>query len=982
MTNKKPLPDEHPKRGYLSPQRTVSTSIYLYTAESIYKTPAKITSLDEIISTIRSTAHKATIESVRRAQTISAKHDIKKRFLPVLYPSATFDDEGKVQAATGIIQFDIDVSKNKGLDFDALKREISLHPACLYAFFSPDRGLKFGIRTDFAKLDGEDTDTMIERFKVAYQLCLKEVVTSCSIRFNIDASMETVRQSCYFSHDPDAIYRPDCGFVSLNTRCENRPVVNARTEDAGLPEIELALAAIPSQLSYHDRLPVNLCVLGMIGEAGIPVLKAHWQHDDPRKLDRQLRDQLKGARFGTVAHLWAVARKHGYTPPTGKQRWSVKPEPCDIVLEPLSTPEEATEKLCSIVRHFVDTKQSQFVNVSTGAGKTETVLKTIIEYVPDETKVLILVPTHKFGKEVVDRFKRLRQQRIETATLLKDKVRFKRVIAIEGRDRACQNPEQFQIFSDKRVNMPWEFCSNHCGMQGDCSYTQQFDYPLVNIRIMTHDEWINEQSAWFSGRRRVDGKYEPRRGRNAWMPDLLVIDEDFVRVNETIIETASATFPSLGLVIESVKKGASLKDAAWMHREQVLLDSDTNVRIPLPPFTNTADYVKAVERNRLFESYSPILDRLAIFCRKEETNYLNGIWVENDSLGYLPVRLAAKRYRDVPTLYLDATASETVVGKLLPGVPFHRIPVKQKDDNRLFQLSDGTLSRKFLNDKENLETVVNGLKSIASRYKNVGLITYQKTESDPIFYKTLADAIGISRVGYFKNLRGVNEFENVDCLLIVGRFRLPPDASRNYVRAIFGEDVTSRPQYGDLPVRMKDGRTLMLNTYVAENDFHQAVHDHFCLAETLQAVGRGRLVHGAKKDIYVFSNENLTVDTEIADFFTFEDYFGPRATKTKAMMSELISPEIVNRILDRGYIQDIEGELIALLDLTESKVKRNRQKIRNELTAAGLIQRRATVSYVNGTTGPRNYLVSDEQKLMTALEAKHERLVEWHSVSS
>ncbi|RKT25809.1 RAD3-like DEAD/DEAH box helicase [Paraburkholderia sp. RAU2J] len=954
----------------------MTTSIYLSTAESIFRTPTKIVSLDEIIPIIRSAAHKATIESVRRAQSKSEKHGIKQKSLPVFYPSATFDEDGKVRAATGIIQFDIDVSDNENLDFDALKREVSMHPACLYAFLSPDRGLKFGIRTDFARLEDEDTDAMLERFRQAYRLCLEEVVVSCSIQFNIDTAMQTLRQSCYFSHDPDAIFRPDCGIVSLNARYEYRPVVYARADDAGLAEIELALAAIPTKLSYHDRLPVNLCVLAMIGEAGIPVLKAHWQTDDPRKLDRQLRDQLKGARFGTIALLWAVARKHGYKPPTGKQRWSVKPEPCDLVLEPLATPGEATEKLRSIVRHFVDTKQSQFVNVSTGAGKTETVLKTIIEYVPDDIKLLILVPTHKLGKEVVERFKRLRQQRVENAINLKERVRIKRVIPIEGRDRACQNQEQLKIFKDKSVSMPWEFCSNHCGMHGDCSYTQQFDDPLSNIRIMTHDEWRNEQSAWFSGRRRVDGTYEPRRGRNAWTPDLIVIDEDFVRIGEVISEITSTTFPSLGLVIESVKKGVSLKDAVWMHREQVLSDSGKNVRIPLPPFTGAADYVKAVERNRSRESYSPILDRLATYCRYEETNYLNGLWVENDSLHFLPVRLAAKRYKDVPTLYLDATASETVVRKLLPDVQFHRIPVKQKDEIRLFQLSDGTFSRKSLNDPAKVEMVINGLKSIVSRYKNVGLITYQKTESDPMFYKTLANALGVSHAGYFKNLRGLNEFEDVDCLLIVGRFRLPPIASRNYVRAIFGEDVTSVPQYGDLPVRMKDGRTVTLNTYVAENDFHQAIHDHFSLAETLQAVGRGRLIHGARKDIYVFSNENLTTDTEIAEFFTYEQCFGSRSKIKAKPVVPLIPPEIINRIKQRGYLQDIEGELVDQLNLTESQVKRNRNKIRIELAALGLTRRGVTIRYGNGTTGSRNYLVSDDtHKLRQALAEKGERLL-------
>ncbi|MDR6419397.1 hypothetical protein J2801_001648 [Paraburkholderia phenoliruptrix] len=962
----------------------MNNNIYLHTVNTIFRPAVNTASvgLDEIIAVIRSTKHQDTIERVRRAPTKAEKDKIKADELPAFFPSTTLDADGKVQAATGVIQFDVDVSKNAGLDFGALKREVSRHPACLYAFFSPDRGLKFGILTDFARSEGEDADAMIERFKDAYKLCLAEVEATVTTRFAVDRATNHIRQSCFFSHDPNAIYRPDCDTIILNARCEYRPAVHATTDHADLAEIELALAEIPRTLGYDERLPVNRCVLGMVGQAGIPILKAHWQTDDPQKLDRQLQAQLKGARFGTVAHLWAVARQHGYKPPIGKQRWTVKPEPCDIALEPLSTPEEATEKLRDIVRLFVDSKQSQFVNVSAGAGKTETVLKTIIEYVSDDTKVLILVPTHKLGNEIVQRFKQLREQRVQNATSLKDKVRIKRVIPIVGRDLACENQEQWKLFKDKNVSMPWVFCSHHCGMRGDCYYTQQFDDPLSNIRVMTHDEWRNEQSAWFSGRRSVNDGYEPRRGRNAWVPDLIVIDEDVIKVDEIMSEAASTSFPSLGLVIESVKKGMSLRDAVWSHCDQVLTDSRANIRVPSPPFTNTTDYVKAVARNRKTESYSPILDRLAKYCRYDEPKYLNGVWVENDSLHLVPVRLAAKRYANVPTLYLDATASEAVVRTLLPDVSFHRISVKQKDDIRVFQLSNKTLTREFLDDPTNVQTVITGLKPIVSRYENVGLITYKNTDSDPAFYQTLSNALGVNHTGYFKHLRGLNEFENVDCLLIVGRFRLPSSASKNLVRAIFGEDSSSMPQNANLPVRMKNGSTFTLNSYVAENDFHQAIHEHFSLSETLQAIGRGRLIHGQKKDIYVLSSENLTTNIEITDFFSYEGYFGERETANKKSTASLLATETLDRVLEKGYLQDIESELVSSLNLKASQVKRNRDKIRDELAAVGLIRQHVTIRYRNGTTGPRNYLVSDRQKLELALKEKSERVTEWHTVGS
>ncbi|WP_082079401.1 BT4734/BF3469 family protein [Cupriavidus basilensis] len=962
----------------------MSATIYTTAAPSVRPaTVPELQSIEAIIHSVRDGSHKKTVNRIRDTKDDTKRKQLKLDTLPVFYPTVRLGPNCRLDEdsePTGIVQFDIDKKDNPGIDIAALRTKLTEHPACVYAFMSPSGGLKFGILTDFARASDEAIDITKQRFKVAYRMCLQAIQQHCGrLRFGDDPAVARLRQSCFLSHDPDAFFRADCTPVALNDQCHVSPPPPITETMADITSVQLVLDHIRDDLDYDARFQVNACVLFMLGRSGIPMLMGHWKTDQ-EKLARDLEDCLRGAKFGSLYLLQSYATKYGsYRPSTGGAvRRKVQPVPCDYPLTPLSTPAEATAELQAIIREFVTGKSSHFVNVTAGAGKTRTVLEALSREVSHSAKVLVLVPTHMLADDIVGTYKEIRAADVANADTLRGKVQRSTVVKFHSRKALCENHDARTTLEENGVSIPVQYCLSQCTFRGECQYTEQFN-TMANIRVMTHNEWFNEQSAWFNGSRLTNnGSVEPNRDCAPWVPDYIVIDEDILKLGGVLTEAASARLPSVGLIIASVNAGSTLHDAVWQHCEQVLRDAAANQKPDMPsPDLSPAEYLDANRRSAADKRYSKIIAQLASYCQSDDPAFLDGMWVEEDTIKWLPLPAAAERYEGIPTLYMDATAHPAVVGRLLPGVRFHTLPVRQNEAIRLFQLLNKTITKGWLQEEPgNIPMLINGLKEIVKPYKKVGLITYKKIGKDDQFATTLAQAIGAEVWAHFGNLRGINTMEDVDCLLVVGRHSLRMNTMQDYARAIFGIDAKWETIYADLPVRMKDGSTVSLNTQIVKDPMHQAVYDHTSVAETLQAIGRGRPVHGSTKDIYVFSNENLSINTEVAEFFPFERYFewpvsGPRQP------AALVTADALERVRERGFIQLKAADLIEQLGLTAHQVKASEKKdqIADELIANGAARIDAEVRYQKGKTGPRTYLVFDMGKLEQALADRGERLI-------
>jgi len=935
-------------------------------------------SIDEIIRSVRDGIYEDKIKRIRATEDDAKRKKLKQDTMPVFYPTVQPSADtrlGEDSVPTGIIQFDIDKKDNHGVDMDALRHAVTKHPACIYAFLSPSGGLKFGLLTDFVRTPGEAIDTTKKRFKKAYDLCIQRIRQHCRIRFKDDRQVRSLRQSCFLSYDPDAFFSTNCKPLLINDQCQAAPPVPFTETIVDIQTVEMLLKYIPDDLSYEGRFAVNACILYMLRRSGIQLLKNYWQTDDPAKLARDLEEALRTATYGNIFMLQSYAAKYGTYKPSngGTARRYIEPEPCDYALPPLSTPAEATAKLQSIIREFVTGKASHFIKVTTGAGKTRTVLEALSRQVGHNKKVLFLVPTHELGDQIIQTYNEIRAADVANADTLRGKLQRPTIVSFHGRKTLCENRQAREALEDHGVSIPVQYCLSHCNFEGVCAYTTQFN-TMENIRVMTHNEWSNEQAAWFNGSRATDkGGVEPNGNRFPWVPDYIVIDEDILKLGDVQKEPPSKRFPSIARIINSVLAGDSLQDAVWTHHEQVLRDAATNDKPARPPLTlPLAEYREIYLQNQADNQYSEIVARLVSYIRTDDATLLNGMWVEDNEIKWLPLPAPAERYEGIPTLYLDATAHPAVVQQLLPGVQFHSIAVRQHDDVRLFQLSNKTITKGWLEDEqENVENIVDGLIEIAKAYQNVGLITYKQIGTDNQFAATLAAKVGATVFAHFGDLRGIDAMKDVDCLLVVGRHYLTPKAIQDYARAVFESDAElGWPTYADQPVRMKDGRTFRLNSQIAMDPWHQVIYEHTSQSETLQAIGRARPVHGPKKDIYVFANENLSINTEVAGFFPFDKYFKQR--------KDLVAPDAIERVRERGFVQLIPKDLIPLLDLKAGQVKTLAQKerIADELCESGAFRIDVKVKYPKGKTGPRSYMVFDMAKLEQVLADDGIRLLE------
>lgn len=427
----------------------MSITIYTDFAQSVCADTATEQTIEEIIASIRDGRHGGTVDRIRDTKDDAERQKLKRSTLPVFYPAVRVSQDtrlGEDSIPTGIVQFDIDTKSNTETDFDALRREVIQHPACMYAFTSPSGGLKFGILTDFTRASGETIATTKRRFKDAYKICLHNLRQHCSIFFEDDEAVSRIRQSCYLSHDPDAYFRAECIPMRVNDQCTVplTPATDGTFDDPSLEAMVLYLLNhIPQKLPYAVRTKVNLCVLYMLGRAGIPLLKNHWQKDDQTKLTRQLEDCLRGADFGSIQLLQSYAGEYGdYKRSTGGwDRRQVKPEPLDYALPSLVSPNEATATLRSIVHEFVIGKQSHFVTVTAGAGKTRTVLEALSRKVGPYAKILFLVPNHKLADEILTTYREIRTADIALAKDLRGRVQRPTMMKMRSRKDLCENEE-------------------------------------------------------------------------------------------------------------------------------------------------------------------------------------------------------------------------------------------------------------------------------------------------------------------------------------------------------------------------------------------------------------------------------------------------------------------------------------------------------------------------------------------------------------
>lgn len=928
--------------------------------------PEQVT-LEKIIEQIRSDQHMDLVANISNEKDKNVRKTLKQQ-LPMWFPTIqifsrnSLDDDSE---PTGIVQFDIDLKDNPNADFNDMKSKVMAIPETIYAFISPSGGLKFGIRTDFIKNDDDSIDSLKQRYRKAYNQCLAYVSTFIDIQD--DESMKSIKRGCYISHDLNAYINLDCSTLTVNDSCKYIPPALSQSDYSNLPVttayIAELLAYIPRELRHDDRVPINYAVFNSIGDAGIPILFSHWTTSNRTKLKRELNNDAKRSSYGSVGHLINQAKEHGYKQTPSKLRNKLRSKSSNHQFDKLLTVDEGKVKLDNHVQSFFANKTSMFINVSTGFGKTQTVLE-ILRNIPITAKVLYLVGSHKLADEIKESFYEIEPDNstFHQQRTIKSRINHIKSKHFEDSDGTilCSRPEVVSEYKKNGVRMPVDECTKACNSTDTCPFIAQFDPTKIkNIRLMTHDELTNIESIWFNGF--VDTGHDsrvPKLKGSKWKPDYIIVDEDWVKRHDEI-EFIKTSHDSIRNILNDCMNGVSLIGAIDNYRDMVITDYE-DMRCNKPKyvkFENTDQYIKAVSKNKI-KANSVILKIIYDYIvHGFDEDILENLRFDVDRkiLIWSEMIKLDKRYSNVPTLYLDATADEAIVKSVVGDIDFHSIHIKSSDKINVYQLENFCWSKNRLTNESLLNQLIVDLKTIISKpeYKSVGLITYNNIATITDFDEWLAKQMGVDLYAHFLNLRGLNIFEDVDCLLIIGRHMLPQVEILDYYSAIFGGDITESEQdYVDVPIRMKNCTARTLSNRIFTDQYVQRTARHFSISETIQAVGRGRLIHGKPKDIYLFSNESLGSDVEVTDFFVHE--------QTKFTDS-------VNQLKQIGFCRAIP-RFLKNIGLTKHHIENNRDDIDREFIANGI--EKVIVEFTNNQRKKCSfeYFISDRTALLADLK--------------
>ncbi len=834
--------------------------------------------ISEIIDEIRMPIFQNLVQQIHSAEDSDSKK--LKLNLPVFYPTLSSIN---FLTPTGIIQFDIDANDNLEINLEDLATEIKKLPYIQYAFKSARNGLKFGVLTDFNSTLLDKNDRKKE-FIQYYEQTLVILHKDVSIPFIADDSVKSINQACYYSCDPNAYFNEfpqSKSLYEIVKKKQNETIVvksfdNSKANLQFSPEfVQKLLSYIPKNYSYDRRMPINICICILLGlEHGIKMLQAHWLKK-PEELKTQIISQLKSCPDSNIGVLINEAKLYGYLDTTGRARKKLRPKASSLTLTELSSPHEASEKLKATIQDFFFyTKSNTYLSITVGAGKTKEVIEILAKPELSGVNILYLVQNHKLAIQVE---KDLNNEINKHKTSFKGFSREK----FEYRNSVFRIKGKAQLLSDDS-DITMDYFGKSYGSDNvteSCPYTDQYE-SLANIRIMTHHEWFNKPSKWANGVEYIvedsyltpDGdlvehsSIQPSTNPNYWKPQFIVIDEDIITIDEDFKQTTennTSQHSSIKNILFELSLGKSIKSVLPSYKNQIFSDNSRNYKS-----TGSGKYIGKNEK------YSEILNSFDEYLLTNDDVWLRGIYYKNDELHINRLKRVHYRYQNVPTLILDATANELIINKVYPNYKFVKIAVKSNANVNVYQMENSNITKSYLEDPKKRKTFVTGLKKKIKDYLNVGLISYKCIPGDDEFIERFASELGVKNFMHFGNLRGSNLFENVDCLLIVGRHALPQNSNRKLTEAIFGfGDYCDIRCYSDKPVRLKDGNVVTLNNSIYINAELQAAYEYASVSETIQGVGRGRIVYGCKKDIFLYSSESLGTDIEITNFFKYENYF-------------------------------------------------------------------------------------------------------------
>lgn len=800
-------------------------------------------------------------------ENIQERKDFKVNKLPAFFPTVWLGQTDKNSLTdeslpTGLIQFDLDAKDNQHIDLSEVRKVLLVIPELYSLFQSPSGGIKFTIKTDFHKHFDDTIEVVRGRFKAAYNIT-KAYICGVLPSIVLDDAVGTLKFSCFLSHDPELYINAECLTLVLDSKCfcSIAPRERLHTYDTvDTDKVAELLSYIPKNFHYNERLSINSAVLNSIGEVGIPLLMAHWTTSNKVKLKKDLDYLLAHPTHHNLGYLVNQARKYGYPfASTGRARKNLKTQ--DIVeaaratgqrVEGLKTFDEAREVVNQTVDRFIKNKINIVISSSVGIGKSEKVL-SVLRMIPWNVSAMYVSNNHNLLNELKTRFNEMpREQKMGSIVST--------IAHIQGRNRLCENKAVTKAFGN--IPISHHQCKNDCHFFSQCSYTFQFQ-SFSNIRMVAANELFND-SSYFD---------------NGWKPDLIIVDEDCQKM-EVFTEGFGSRYRSIRDIIQDTQDGLPLVESINNNSINVMLDylkMKKEYRNKAVKWSNTSQFISEWKERQ--EIWSEILKAIHTYYLSGDETCLHGLRPIPNGLRMTRLSVIHSRFNGIPKLFLDATADEHVFKHLYPDIEFVSVHAIKRDSVRLIQAENFNITKTWLEKAyANRKKLIDACNRFIAEggYKKVGLITYKNIKCHQDFDVYLGQSIGAHVVNHFGNIRGKNDFEDCDLLIVAGRHELDKVGLEDWVYAVFDKCVEGEREYVEVPIRMFGDEWVSIENLLYLDKDVESIKNHVCRSETHQACGRIRWFSehpdGLNKTVLLLSCESIGTNVEVDEWIRSEDF--------------------------------------------------------------------------------------------------------------
>lgn len=542
------------------------------------------------------------------------------------------------------------------------------------------------------------------------------------------------------------------------------------------------------------------------------------------------------------------------------------------------------------------------IKASAGLGKTTKIIKSLQQDgLLEQGDVHYFVPNHKLSRELCDAIDE------ELDVPLSDGGIYRRTQIIAGRsnedpetgEKLCKKYKAAEDLARAGGNVSKQMCKNlqsKCEYYDECLYQKQFNdvdaLPLNDLTpYLTQINVMSHEHLFLHTKQRL------------MKPGLIVIDESFCKSATNKYE-----------VRLSELRNIASPDSASRMLLNLLWDEEPEILAKIRKRFTSLDLIdEANETSKT--SHSPDID--PSMSLDEQQNRLRGI-ASPDNVKELLLTVAeelrvtdrgschsieldgdtvrANRRKEVslpavPTILIDADADKNILRQFFPDIEL--ISIKAKRNAEVHQFLDKTFSlnaieeshkkdQKLLNEiRQFIESIsLQGETLVISTKKVRGILTNESEDE----LKKFGSCLGAT-FAHFNAIKGTNEFNEYENVIIVGREQLPANALEQQARGIWFDDnqplIFLESKSGNIPLedekrgyRLKSGEFKAVKVQVHPDERVQSMLEQVRECESLQAIDRLRMLrpHPQLKKRNVFILCSIPLDITIDNLWNWSAF--------------------------------------------------------------------------------------------------------------